>query len=38
MQNQKELLSKLNFSSLLDLALFLPSSYEDTTLSQSLTV
>ncbi|MDD5359073.1 MAG: ATP-dependent DNA helicase RecG [Sulfurovaceae bacterium] len=38
MQNQKEILSKLKFSSLLDLALFVPSNYDDTTLSNSLSI
>ena len=38
MQNQKEILSKLKFSSLLDLALFIPSNYDDTTLSDSLVI
>ncbi len=38
MQNQKEMLSKLKFSSLLDLALFIPSNYDDTTLSDSLII
>lgn len=38
MKNQKEMLSKLKFSSLLDLALFIPSNYDDTTLSDSLIV
>lgn len=38
MQNQKEILSKLKFSSLLDLALFIPSNYDDTTLSYSLVI
>lgn len=38
MKNQKEMLSKLKFSSLLDLALFIPSNYDDTTLSDSLII
>lgn len=38
MKNQKEMLSRLKFSSLLDLALFVPSSYDDTMLSLSLSI
>ena len=38
MKNQKEMLSKLKFLSLLDLALFIPSNYDDTTLSDSLII
>ncbi len=36
MLKQKEILSKLKFSSLLDLALLIPANYDDTTLSEAL--
>ncbi|MBD3808309.1 MAG: ATP-dependent DNA helicase RecG [Epsilonproteobacteria bacterium] len=38
MQNLKELLSHLKLTSLLDLALLIPSGYDDTTLSESLSL